>query len=277
MKKKIIFISFALLLGVISYPIVDNYVKQDALLFMAKPLPEDHVFKFPVAFEEKTFPTPDGKALIHGLRMKVDNPQGVIVYYHGQGMNVETSGRVVSKLFNQRGYDVILADYRGFGKSTGSVDSTNFYEDALLPYEWAKSLYGEENITIYGCSLGTSVGAYVSSKTHPKALILESPYYNMIELAKFLKPYLPLPLIKLILKHPMRTDLFLETTTCPIYLLHGTHDELIPYTCSLKLQEKFGSSKDVDLTIIEGAEHNTITKTLGYHQKLDTILQTTGP
>lgn len=272
MKKKLVATILALLIGAASYPIVTNYVKQDALLFMAKPLPQDHHFDFSTNFEEKTFPTRDGAATIHAVLFKVDNPKGVVVYYHGQAVNIEIKGRIVSKVFNQRGYDVVMMDYRGFGKSTGVVDSTNFYEDSLLAYDWAKALYGEENIVIYGCSLGTSVAAFASSKTSPRCVILESPYFNMIELANYTKPYIPIPILKLMLKHPMRTDLFLESTTCPIYLIHGTHDITIPCESSLKLRDKFAATKQVDLTIIDGAEHNTITKTFGYHQKLDTIL-----
>lgn len=273
MRNKILATVITALLVGISYPVLDNYIKQEDLLFMRSPLPLDHEFSFSFPYEEKIFSASNGGS-IHCIRMKVENPKGVVVYYHGQQVNIETKGKDVSRLFNNRDYDVVMLDYRGFGKSRGPLNEATLYQDCLISYDWAKSLYGEENIIIYGCSLGTSMAAFVSSKTNPKMVILESPYYNMIELGKFIKPYYPLVVIEAILKYPMRTDLFLENTTCPIYFFHGTNDTIIPYECSAKLFNKFKTNKPfVELVTIEGADHYSITKTFNYHQKLDSLLR----
>lgn len=273
MKKKFTLIFFSVLGLSLSYPIIDNYSKQEHLLFLSSPLPQDHKFTFPTETEEKVFKTKNN-GVIHAIHMKTENPKGVVVYYHGQKVNIHTKSKTVSRIFNSRGFDVIMMDYRGFGKSTGKMNQENFYNDALVAYDWANSLFPENKIVVYGCSLGTSVAAYVASQTNPQLLVLESPYYNMIELAKFTKPFLPRSVIKMILKYPMRTDLFLENVNSSICIFHGTSDTIIPYDSSKKLESKFKETKNIELYTIDGAEHNTITQTFGYNHKLDRLLST---
>lgn len=271
MKKKILLICLAIATVALSYPVASNYIKQEHLLFLFSPLDADHQFSLPNKYDEKIFELSDG-AKIHCLKMEVKDAKGAVIYYHGQGVNIQTKGKVVARLFNNRGYDVYMIDYRGFGKSRGIMSEKALYSDCLIPYKWALEKYNESDIVLYGCSLGTSMASFVASKTKPRMLILESPYYNMIDLGKYTKPYLPSLVIQGILKYPMRTDLFLETVTSPIHIFHGTADTTIPYSSSLKLMSKFTEHKEITLTTVDGGEHNTITKTVTYHQKLDQLL-----
>ncbi|MCI5052262.1 MAG: alpha/beta hydrolase [Simkaniaceae bacterium] len=241
--------------------------RQHDLLFMSLPLPQDHEFDFDHPFEEHYFKI-DEKATLHALLFKAPDSKGVIAYYHGQGENIQTKSGKITRTFIPRGYDVMIMDYRGFGKSTGNLCEKTFLEDALTPYDFLMERYGEKNIVVYGCSLGTSVAAFVASKKEPKMLILESPYYNMIDLACYTKPYLPRFLVEMILQYPLRTDQFIKEVTSDTHIFHSTHDRIVPYDSSLRLLEEC----DAELTTLEGGNHYNVLKHPTFNEKLDELL-----
>ena len=94
------------------------YFVQDYLLFRPEKLPEDFQFYYEhQEFEEYNIPTRDG-ANINGLRFKTTNPKGVVFYLKGNSRSIKGWGKFAVD-FTRHGYDVIMVDYRGFGKSTG--------------------------------------------------------------------------------------------------------------------------------------------------------------
>jgi hypothetical protein len=98
-------------------------------------------------------------------------------------------------------------------------------------------------------------------------VILETPYYNLKELASAQFPFVP----SFLLKYPLRTDAWIAEVTCPIYLFHGTQDEFIPYSASLRLVSLIRTEHQ--LFTIEGGGHNNLASFRQYHEHLTTILQ----
>ena len=88
-------------------------------------------------------------------------------------------------------YDVLVLDYRKFGKSTGNWSEENFINDAQYVYNELKKNYKENEIVIYGRSIGTGIATQLAANNQPKALILETPYYNIEDLAKRMLPIFP--------------------------------------------------------------------------------------
>lgn len=271
MKKRYGLYAVIVFLVLLAIPITMNYVQQEHLLFLHKPLPDDHKFSFDHNFEEHDFNLADG-ARIHAILFHQEGSRGVVAYYHGQGVNIEMKGAAVSETFLSKGYDVMIMDYRGFGKSRGPLSEKNLLEDALVPYDYVKERYGQGRVVVYGSSLGTGVATYVAAKREPRMLILESPYYNMIDLAKFSKPYIPLAVIEWILKYPLRTDLYFHEVNSDTHIFHGTADKIIPYQSSLMLVDQIKGRLDVELTILDDTGHMGVVKHPVYHKKLEEIL-----
>jgi len=98
-------------------------------------------------------------------------------------------------------------------------------------------------------------------------LVLETPYVSLRELARRQFPFVP----SFLLKYPLRTDLAIGAVRCPIYLLHGTRDELIPYESSERLLPLIKSEHR--LYTIPNGGHNNLVAFPEYHQALDEILQ----
>ena len=87
-------------------------------------------------------------------------------------------------------------------------------------YNYLKEDYNEEDITLYGRSLGTGIATYLASKNNPRQLILETPYYSILDVAKDRFPIFP---VKKLLKYEFPTHQFIKQVSCPITIFHGTN------------------------------------------------------
>ncbi len=241
------------------------YMGQEQFIFFPEVLPPHFRYSFRGPFEEVTWQV-DG-ATIHALHFKAEQPKGVILYLHGNAGSLRSWGSVAEELI-AHGYDVLIPDYRGYGKSTGTITSEQvLHHDAALAYTYLQQHYAEHQIVVYGRSIGTGLGVYLASSHHPKMLILETPYYNLQELATAQFPFIP----SFLLKYPLRTDAWIAEVTCPIYLFHGTQDEVIPYSASQRLVPLIRTQHQV--VTIEGGGHNNLGAFRQYHEQLATILQ----
>lgn len=240
------------------------YRFQERLIFFPERLPADHRYTFPTAFREVTLEG-DG-ATLHALHFTVDQPKGVILYLHGNAGSLRSWGHVASD-FVERGYDVLIPDYRGYGKSTGGLTHERILlADALVAYTYLREQYPEQPIILYGRSLGTGVAVYLATVQPPRMVILEAPYVSMRELATRQFPLVP----PMLLKYPLRTDRWVSAVTSPVYLIHGTHDEVIPYNSSERLLLSITSEHE--LFTIPGGGHNNLAEFAEYQAAIDRIL-----
>lgn len=230
--KKIMIVTALVLLGLYVLMLLFFYLKQESILFYPSLTAQDFKYQFPVNFEEKFYDTPnDGR--VHSLRFKVENPKGIIFYLHGNAGNLEDWGWVYQN-FAKFGYDTEIIDYRTFGKSTGKLSEANMHADANAIYESLKNEYPESQIVIYGRSIGTGIATQLAAKHSPKMLILETPYYNIEDLAKRMAGFLP---VKHLLKFKFESNQYITKIKVPIFILHGTLDEVVPYQSGQKLFE----------------------------------------
>jgi hypothetical protein len=245
------------------------YFRQENMIFYPEALPPDFQYSFPARFDEVTLGV-DGAA-INALHFKTDKPKGVIIYFHGNAGNLRSWGEVALD-FTRLNYDVLIPDYRGYGKSTGKIrNETMLHRDAAVVYNYLKESYPENQITIYGRSIGTGIAVYLAKEARPRMLILESPMFNMQDLAKHHYPLMPATLVTLILKYPMRTDSWIADVPCPVYLFHGTKDDVVPYNSSERLLNLLGTQSR--LITIPGGGHNNLSDSLLYHDELERILK----
>jgi len=203
---------------------------------------------------------------VNSIYFKVPNSRGVIYYLKGNSKSIKGWGKF-AKDFLGNGFDFFMLDYRGFGKSRGKRTERILFNDAQHLYKWLMEHYREDQIIVYGRSLGSGIGARVASWNRPKMLILDSPYFNFIQNMRRYAFFLP---IKWLLRYRLRTDHFVKSMKCPVHIIHGNKDWLIPIYHSKKLVEI--NPEKVKLHEIEGAGHNNLPDFGAYHQLLYQLL-----
>ncbi|WP_370480023.1 alpha/beta hydrolase [Tamlana flava] len=228
------------------------YFLQEKILFLPTTLDQDYQFDFNYDFEELNFETNDG-AKLNAIHFKIENPKGIILYFHGNAGDLLRWG-TIAEFFVEKQYDVLVMDYRSYGKSTGKLSEEAFYNDAQLFYDYLLKRYDESEITLYGRSLGTGIATYLASNNNPKRLILESPYYSMVDVAKSRFPFFP---VKPLLKYKFPTFQFVQNVSCPITIVHGTNDDVVPFNSARKLFEVAPKSQTKFITV-EGGNHNNL-------------------
>lgn len=225
------------------------YMFQDKIIFQSEPLPKDYVYEFAQEFEEVDLKTNDGET-INALHFKVKDPKGIILFFHGNKGNLSRWGNLVAYL-EAYGYDVFVMDYRNYGKSTGYYDEKAMYKDALLAYDYVKQHFSEEQIVIYGRSLGCTFATRVATENNPKHLILEAPFYNMKKGVRFYSKLAP----TFIIKYKFETNKDLPKVMSPITFFHGDADVVTSFEDSQDLFKLATSQKDF-IAIPKGTHHN---------------------
>jgi uncharacterized protein len=226
------------------------YLMQERLLFPATPLPAAYRFKFAQPFEEMRIPV--SGAVLDALYFPQENSRGLVFFLHGNAGNLETWTTGLD-FYRRVGYDLFMLDYRGYGKSTGTLrNEAQLHADVRAAWETIAPRYPGKPIVIYGRSLGTGLAAALARDVHPALLVMVSPYASLAAAAKRAYPLAPAWL----LKYPLRTDEIIGDVTCPVMLLHGRNDMLIPPSDSeyLKLRVR----APLELVLIENAGHNDI-------------------
>ena len=243
------------------------YFLQEKLLFLPTVLEQDYAYDFSYPFEELFLKT-DSDAVINAIHFKVENPKGVILYFHGNAGDLSRWGKI-AEYFVEKQYDVLVMDYRTYGKSIGKLNETVFYTDAQYCYDYLKARYSENEISVYGRSLGTGIATFIASKNKPKQLVLETPYYSIVDVAKHRFPIFP---VEQLLKYKFPSNEFIKEVKCPIFIFHGTDDVVVPYSSGEKLFNTI-PKKQVEFITINGGSHNNLIEYDAYHQTINDILQ----
>lgn len=239
------------------------YLSQERLLFFPTKLSKDHRFTFRQPIEEVNIPTPDGKSLNNILfSTTAPTAKGVVVFFHGNGGCIDDWG-YTAPLFLEQGYDVLYADYRGYGKSTGAITSEKqLINDAQLVYNTVIENYNEKEVILFGVSIGTGIATQLAANNSPNKLILISPYSSLQQLILEKIPVLP----PFLIKYKLNTSLHLTRVNCPISIYHGIEDTLIPIHHAQELKTKY---KKIDFTQIPNCGHNDIMRKLNGEELLD--------
>lgn len=239
---------------------------QEKLIFLPTKLPIDYIFSFSQPFKEFNLTTEDG-AVLNALHFIQESPKGLILYFHGNAGALSRWGSITT-FFVEQGYDVIVMDYRTYGKSTGKLSEMALYKDAQLFYDHALKLYPENDIILYGRSLGTGIAAQIAAQNNPRQLLLEAPYYSLQAIAKERYPFLP---VNWLLNYRLPSYKFVQTVTVPITIFHGTEDGVVPYKSGKRLYDAIPNSEK-KLYSITGGEHNNLAEFPAYQQGIEETL-----
>lgn len=254
-----------IILGMIVLMIIAYFI-QERLIFKPEKLPKDFQYKYNAPFEELFFDVEPG-VRINGLHFYREQPRGLILYFHGNTRSIKGWARY-ARDFYRYDYDVVLVDYRGFGKSTGKRSEEKLHSDMQFVYDTLAKKYTEDHLIIYGRSMGSGFATKLAAENNPRYLILDAPYYSFKKVAERYLPFLP---IRYVLRYHLRTDKWIGNVHCPIYIIHGTRDWLIPIAHSEKLQQI--NAKRTTLIRIGGGGHNNLPSFPEYHNFIRDILK----
>jgi len=246
------------------------YALQKYIIFQPDELPLNYQFVFDKTYRELFINTTDNEKL-NALLFQTDLPlKGLVIYFHGNADNLQRWGKFYSD-FTSRGYDILMPDFRGFGKSTGQPDEQKFYQDAQLIYEHIFDVadkYKKSEVIIYGRSLGCAVASNLATKVEAQKVILETPFKNIDNLMRTNSRILFLPFD---FKYKFPNDEHLMKIQKPIYIFAGTKDWVVPNKSTEQLKPLL---KPSDQYIeIEGGGHKNLSTFKEYQQALDSILQ----
>ena len=238
---------------------------QERFIFKPEKLSQDFLYRYDVPFRELFFDVSPG-VRINGLHFYLEKPHGLILYFHGNSRSIKGWGKY-AKDFYRYGYDVVLVDYRGFGKSTGKQHEHNMLADMQCVYEALQLQYPEKDLIVYGRSLGSGFATKIACDNKPRYLILDAPYYNFHRAVQRFLPILPM---RLVMRYRLQTDKWIRKVNCHTYILHGTKDWLIPIRQSEDLQNI--NPRKITLIRIHGGGHNNLPSFPEYHNFIRDIL-----
>ncbi len=204
-----------------------------------------------MAFEEVYFSAEDGVRL-HGWFIPAPSARLNLLYFHGNAGNI--SGRVDKiALLRTLGFNVLVFDYRGYGRSAGKPSELGLYRDGRAAYDLlaGRKDVGRLPIVLYGASLGGAVAVDVATHRRPAALITEETFTNAGDMARVYYPVVPTFLLSLRLD----SDRKLASIICPKLFIHSPQDEIVPMAVGRKLFAAAAGPKE--FLEVEGG-HNEI-------------------
>jgi alpha-beta hydrolase superfamily lysophospholipase len=242
------------------------YYFQDFIFFRNVPLSRQHKYDFEQDFREVNLPY-DAQSNINIIQFSVIGPaKGCVIYFHGNRRNISWYARF-APMFTQRGYEVWMIDYPGYGKSTGRLQEDVLHAYATQLYKLARKRFEPQQLVLYGKSMGTGIAARLAADEEARVLILETPYYSFESLAAF---YFPIYPVKRMIRNRLPTFEFLPKVEEPVIMFHGTSDWIIPYRNARKLEPllKLGDQ----FITIPGGGHNDLEMYAQFRDELNRLL-----
>jgi len=261
------FLKRILILLVVLYGLLCGgmYFFQERLMFKPIVLSQEFKFEFERPFKELEINVESGVNL-HALLFKADSSKGIIVYNHGNSGSVRGYGDF-AEIYNPLGYDFLVYDYRGYGKSEGAIESQEqFYSDAQVVYDFVKKEFADSQIVVIGYSMGTAPAAYLAGNNKPKHTILLAPFYSMLDMMDRNYPYVP----SFLLNYPLESHRLVDKASSPVAIFHCTSDETIPFASAEKFKKHL-KSKD-QFFILEGQAHKNVDRNESYLKILQGLL-----
>lgn len=245
------------------------FIAQERFIFIRFRIGDQYRFRFPFDHEERYLDRPDG-ARLHALYFPAAEPKGTVLYFHGNTGTLRRWGRQAPR-FLRKGYNVLMPDPRGYGKSRGALSEAALHADAQAWYEVLRGTEAEDRIVVYGRSLGSGLATPVAANNRPRMLLLETPFANLYDVAFSYLRILP---YRLLLRYTFRNDRAVQRVKCPTFLFHGKRDAVVPYRSALKLYALVPSSVQRELFTFNKGQHSDLARFARFDRILERLLNT---
>jgi fermentation-respiration switch protein FrsA (DUF1100 family) len=207
----------------------------------------------PLGLEEIWIATDDGVRLNAWFLANSSSPM-VLLWFHGNATNI---GQQLDELetYSRLGTNILALDYRGYGKSEGSPDEAGVYRDAEAAYRYLvdQRRFTPASIIVYGHSLGGAVAVDLAARHECGGLIVESSFTNTGEMARRM---FHVPFIEHLPRSRFDSLAKIARVRAPILVIHGTRDQVIPFSMGQRLYEAAPEPKS--FLSVEGGEHDSI-------------------
>jgi uncharacterized protein len=223
----VLLLGYAAIVGVV-------YLAQDKLVYFPG-IGREHVATPEtqgLAYEDISIRTQDAETL-HAWWVPAPDSRGSVLLFHGNAGNI--SHRIdYARMFHRLGYNTLLVDYRGYGKSTGAPSEEGMYRDAAAAWGWLTQarLLRQHDIVLFGESLGGAVACRLAQHHQPRALVLASTFTSVPDLGAEVYSFLP---VRLISRFSYDTRACLTKVSVPVLIAHSPHDDIVPYAHGQKL------------------------------------------
>ena len=203
------------------HPSVNNYLK-------------NQVIHEPAEIEKVKITTEDKIELLGWFYNKNINKFKTILFFHGNAGSLENRTYKLNH-FKDLKVNFLIIAWRGFSGNKGQPNENGLYKDAESAIKWLKMKgINEENIILYGESLGTGVAVEVAQNKKYAGVILESPFTSMVNMGKKYYPFFP---VHFLLKDKFESHKKIKNISVPILIMHGEVDKIVPYAMGKKMYE----------------------------------------
>ena len=241
MNKKKMYNLFLVSLVVLVYLLVTLglYIFQRNLLY--HPVENNYYGdKLSVNIEKVNITTDDNIDLLAWYHNKDIKKYKTILFFHGNAGSLENRIHKINH-FKDMNINFILLAWRGFSGNKGKPTEQGLYQDARSAVKWLINQgVTEENIIIYGESLGTGVATEIAQNKNFAGVILESPFTSMIDLGKKYYPIFP---VKLLLKDKYESEKKIKNLKSPLLVMHGKKDKIVPFYMGEKIFDMANNPK----------------------------------
>ena len=203
-----------------------------------------------VGATELSIPTEDGETLYGWHRAAIwSGPRRVVLYFHGNASSLLAQMELQNLLLSE-GWDFVGIHYRGYPGSTGVPSEAGLHKDAAAAWKWVTEELGAEpgRVAIHGRSLGGGVAVQLAAGANPGALVLESTFTSVVDLAKEHFRWLP---IGSLLEHRFMTRDFAKRVSCPLLVAHGAADSIIDVHHGKELARLFHADEYIEVARID--------------------------
>jgi pimeloyl-ACP methyl ester carboxylesterase len=239
--------------------------QQERLIFRSEALPAATSFaKLGPDVHERWIDTPGGGRL-HALHLKLPAPDGLVFFLKGNAGHLG-SWFTNPDFYRRLNMDLVMFDYRGYGKSPGRITSqAELHADVRAVWDAVAPAYAGRRIVIVGRSLGSGLAAPLAAEVKPAKTVLVSAYASMGRMAREQYPLILPMLVPLVLRYPLDTEAVIASVPGEVLLIHGAADTFIPPTHSEALAARRPGTR---LVVVEGAGHGDIQRSQGYLKAL---------
>jgi len=225
---------------------------EDSLIFYPTSEMDGTPKELGLSYEDIYFTTEDGVKL-NGWFIPSSEGEFTLLWFHGNAGNISHRLQNIRLLHEKVKTHIFIIDYRGYGRSEGRVSEAGTYKDAEAAFHYLQNQkdIASKRIVLFGRSLGAAVAAHLAVREDALALILESPFSSIREMAKVVFPFLPIgPFLR------TQYDVLgnIKQARQPVLVLHGDQDDIVPFALGKKVFEAAPEPKE--FYTIRGADHN---------------------
>ena len=210
------------------------YLLQPAMIFLPGRQLSATPADWGLDYEDVWLSTRDDVQL-HGWYLPRPGARRALLFFHGNAGNI-SHRRASIEIFHRLGLNVLIVDYRGYGRSAGRPSEEGLYLDAQAAWDYLVGSKGTApgDVIVFGRSLGGAVAAWLAAEERPGALILESTFNSARDFVAQAFPMLSWLIVR---RYEFDTAARLTAIRCPVLVLHSPQDEIMPYALGERLYQ----------------------------------------